>query len=48
MSVVIKQCSCIHESQDKLHGNKMRVHNTLEKTNKGKAKCTVCDSIKKI
>jgi len=48
MSVVIKPCSCLHESQDQLHGSKMRVFNTKEKNNKGKATCTVCGSIRNV
>lgn len=38
---VVKQCSCKHEEQDKLHGKGMRVHNV---TTKG-YKCTVCGNI---
>ena len=36
--MAIKQCTCEHESQDKIHGEKMRVHN---KTVLG-YRCTVC------
>ena len=40
---VIKECTCEHESQDKLHGKQRRVFNILQK---GKdwntARCSVC------
>jgi hypothetical protein len=38
---VVRQCTCEHESQDNLHGKKMRVHNG----NKDGWKCTVCGNI---
>ena len=40
MAVVIKQCTCDHEFQDKIYGKKMRVCNTLDKSTR--ARCTVC------
>lgn len=41
----VKTCTCNHESQDKIHGNKRRVFNSLEK--EGLYKCTVCGTTKK-
>lgn len=40
MPVVIKQCTCEHEFQDKTYGKKMRVCNLLDKSTR--ARCTVC------
>lgn len=36
----VLQCSCKHEQQDKLYGNRMRLHNLS--ADKTKAYCTVC------
>jgi hypothetical protein len=43
MIAIIKQCSCSHPSQDKLHGKNMRVFNAF-KTKQGtfNYRCTVC------
>jgi len=43
---MVKTCTCIHESQDKLHGKGQRVHNPIDK-NSGKPgapkwRCSVC------
>ena len=37
--VVIKQCTCTHEFQDKTYGKRMRVCN---ETKGSRARCTVC------
>jgi len=39
--MAIKQCNCKHESQDKIHGKNMRVHNRYIKDGGG-YRCTVC------
>lgn len=40
---IIKECSCEHEEQDKLHGKGKRVFNVLQKDkNSNNARCTVC------
>jgi len=36
-------CTCVNEYQDKVYGNGKRVHNN---TFGGKARCTVCNSLK--
>lgn len=41
MPVIIKQCSCEHEFQDKMYGKKMRVFNTLGDS-MTKGHCSVC------
>lgn len=45
---IIKECSCMHEFQDKLYGKRKRVHNALKKGSGGQQKyrCTVCHSVK--
>ena len=42
--VVIKQCKCINEFQDKTYGKGMRVFNTCNKEGKelGRSRCSVC------
>ena len=40
----IKQCTCKHEGQDKLHGKQNRIFN-IDST---KCKCTVCGIEKSI
>jgi len=42
MKTVIKQCTCTHEAQDKLHGKGNRVHNLGGNKDKPVPKCTVC------
>lgn len=41
----IAKCTCVHESQDQLHGKGNRVHNPAASkagTSKTKWRCTVC------
>ena len=43
MECIIKQCTCVHEQQDKLYGKNLRVWNP--KMIKGRLvgyRCTVC------
>jgi len=45
MKAKVAQCTCNHSGQDKLHGNKQRVHNpTIGKAQVGHTnyRCTVC------
>jgi len=43
MATIIVKCTCVSEYQDKQHGYKMRVANTMKENNK--ARCTVCGTI---
>ena len=45
---MIKQCKCDHPAQDKIHGNKNRVHNPTQKKQgeKSISRCSVCGSEK--
>lgn len=41
---VVKNCSCMHEYQDKKYGKGKRIHNvTIKGTT---ARCTVCGNVK--
>ena len=43
------KCDCIHMEQDKLNGNKNRVHNPTMKDRKLSGyRCTVCGKLKTI
>ena len=43
----ILECTCKHEQQDKLYGNKMRVHNACIRNNELHAyRCTKCSKEK--
>lgn len=37
--IIIKECPCVNEGQDALHGKRKRVHNI---DSKGRVVCTVC------
>lgn len=48
MATVIKTCTCKHQSQDELHGNNKRVHNSCStKTETKEYTCTVCGTKRK-
>ena len=40
MPIKIVRCNCKHESQDKIYGIQLRVHNQMEESIKWR--CTVC------
>ena len=50
MNAEILKCDCKHHSQDKLHGDGMRVHNPSTKcsVNESAFTCTVCGSVKRV
>ena len=39
---MIAKCNCIHESQDKIHGNGMRVFNKVQSSSGNRYRCSVC------
>ena len=44
MKTTLKSCTCVHTSQDKLHGIQLRVHNFATKIEEWR--CTVCTKTK--
>lgn len=49
-ATIIKMCRCVHPFQDKIYGQKQRVHNQAGSTGKNKdtCVCTVCGDRKPI
>jgi len=44
----IMKCTCEHEYQDGLYGNRMRLHNRTGKTGSTRGwRCTVCGNLRK-
>lgn len=46
--IVIRECSCKHDYQDKVYGKQMRVHNPKKAPagSKPRVTCTVCGTVK--